>query len=97
MGAAPVELREFAIDPARLELKRGATLDVRDGGATPHNRTIKRGPDATQFSDRLAGTSTFCGGEAERLWVDLPPGRYALVCTVDDHRERGMVGSLTVR
>ena len=94
---APVELREFAFDPARLELKRGATLDVRNGGDIPHNLTIERGPDATQPSERLAGTSTFGGGDAERLRVDLPPGRYALVCTVGDHRERGMVGSLTVR
>lgn len=95
--AAPVELREFAIDPARLELKRGAPVDVRNSGAIPHNLTIERGPEATQPSERLAGTSTFSGGESERLRVDLRPGRYALVCTVGDHRERGMVGSLTVR
>ena len=94
---AAVELREFAIESARLELKRRATLDVRNSGAIAHNLTIERGPDATQPSERLAGTSTFGGRESERLRVDLPPGRYALVCTVGDHRERGMVGSLTVR
>jgi plastocyanin len=92
-----VELREFAIDPTRLELERGVTLDVRNSGAIPHNLTIERGPDATQPSERLAGTSTFGGGEAERLRVNLRPGRYALVCTVGDHRERGMTGSLTMR
>ncbi len=92
-----VELSEFAIEPARLELKREATLDVRNSGAIPHNLTIERGPEAAQPSERLAGTSTFGGGEAERLRVSLRPGRYALVCTVGDHRERGMVGSLTVR
>lgn len=91
--ATPVELREFAIDPARLDLKRGATLDVLNSGALAHNLTIERGPDATQPSEHLAGTSTFGGGEAERLRVELRPGRYALVCTVGDHR----VGSLTVR
>jgi plastocyanin len=94
---APVELWEFAIEPARLELKRGATLDDRDSGAVPHNLTIERGPDATQPSERLAGTSIFGGGEAERQRVDLAPGRYTLVCTVGDHSEQGMVGSLTVR
>ena len=58
-GAAPVELREFAIDPARLELKRGATLDVRNDGGIPHNLTIERGPDATQPSGRgMVGSLT---------------------------------------
>ena len=88
-GATRVELREFGIDPARLELKRGATLDVRNSGAIAQNLTIERRQDATQPSERLAGTSTFGGRESERLRVDLPPGRYALVCTVGDHRGAG--------
>jgi len=96
-GATPVELKEFSIEPGGLELERGATLDVQNTGALPHNLTIERTPDATDPSERLAGTSTFGGGEAEELRIDLAPGRYALVCTVDDHRQRGMVGSLTVR
>jgi hypothetical protein len=72
-------------------------IDVRNDGAIPHNLTIERGPDATQPSERLAGTSTFGGGETERLGVNLRLGRYALVCMVGDLRERGMVGSLTMR
>jgi plastocyanin len=92
-----VELKEFAIEPARLALKRGATLDVQNTGAIAHNLTIERGPDARTPTERLAGTSTFGGGGEERLRVQLPPGRYALVCTVGDHRQQGMVGSLTVR
>lgn len=95
--ATAVELKEFAIEPAKLELKRGATLDVQNTGAIPHNLTIERGPDARTPTERLAGTSTFGGGGEERLRVQLPPGRYALVCTVAGHREQGMVGSLTVR
>jgi plastocyanin len=95
--ATTVELKEFAIEPATLQVKRGATLDVQNTGAVPHNLTIERGPDATTPTERLAGTSTFGGGGEERLRVGLPPGRYALVCTVGDHRQQGMVGSLTVR
>jgi uncharacterized cupredoxin-like copper-binding protein len=97
-GRAPaVKLKEFAIEPPRLELQRGATLDVQNTGAIPHNLTIERGPDATTPSERPGGTSTFGGGGEERLRVELPPGRYALACTVGGHRQRGMVGSVTVR
>jgi uncharacterized cupredoxin-like copper-binding protein len=31
------------------------------------------------------------------LALDLPPGRYAMVCTVPGHRELGMTGTLEVR
>lgn len=92
-----VELSEFAIEPELLEVKRGPVLDVRTTGAIPHNLTVERGPDAATPTERLAGTSTFEGGGQERLRVGLPPGGYALVCTVGDRGERCMVGSLTVR
>jgi hypothetical protein len=55
---------------------------------------------ATPASLTAAGTvdlSGCGGGETEWLRVDLRPGLYALVSTVGHHRERGMVGSLTVR
>jgi plastocyanin len=94
-GAPPAHERSerSSIEPGGLELKHGATLTVQNTGAVPHNLTS----GAAEPSERLAGTSTFVRGEAERLRVDLRPGRYALVCTVGDHRGRGMVGSLTVR
>ena len=45
----------------------------------------------------LAGTDSFLKGDSEHLRVDLPPGRYVMVCTVPGHRELGMVGTLAVR
>ena len=92
-----VELAEFSIEPARLTVSSGATIEAQNVGSIPHNLTIERGPDASQPSEELAATSTFGGGESDTVTVDLEPGRYALVCTVGDHRAQGMVGSLTVR
>lgn len=58
---------------------------------------IERGPDPDQRTDELAATSTFGGGASDTLDVDVEPGRYALVCTVGNHRELGMVGTITIR
>lgn len=58
--------------------------------------TIERGPDPDQRTDELAATSTFGGGASDTLDV-VEPGRYAMVCTVGNHRELGMVGTITIR
>lgn len=42
----------------------------------------------------LAGCGSDGAGEETS---NLPPGEYGLVCTVGNHRDLGMVGSLTVR
>lgn len=96
-AATTVDLDEFSIEPKTLTVSSGATVEAKNVGATPHNLTIERGPDASKQSEELAATSTFSGGKSDTLKVDLEPGRYALVCTVGDHRQQGMVGSLTVR
>jgi plastocyanin len=96
-GSETVELDEFRFSPERLTVKAGATITAKNVGAIAHNLTIERGPDASKPSEVLAATSTFAGGENDTVTVDLPPGRYALVCTVGDHREQGMTGTLTVR
>lgn len=41
-------------------------------------------------------TETIQGGKAE-LTVDLKPGTYEFYCPVDDHKEEGMKGELTVK
>lgn len=96
-AAVRAEMREFAFEPANLTVRRGGTLEVENVGSVPHNLTIERGPDAGADTDDLAATSTFGAGRSEELGVDLPPGTYALVCTVPGHREAGMVGTITVR
>ncbi len=94
--AAVVELDEFSLEPAQVTVSRGATITAENVGAVAHNLTIERGPDPSAPSRELAATATFAGGGSDDVEVDLPPGRYALVCTVADHRDRGMVGTLTV-
>jgi len=96
-GTTTVALDEFTIEPKDLTVSRGATLDVKNDGAVAHNLTIEKGPDPTEKSKKLAGTSTFLGGKSEKLDVTLAPGKYAMVCTVSGHRDAGMVGTITVK
>jgi plastocyanin len=96
-GSTTVGLDEFTIEPKDVTVSRGATLEVKNDGAVAHNLTIEKGPDPTEKSTKLAGTSTFLGGKSEKLDVNLAPGKYAMVCTVSGHRDAGMVGTITVK
>lgn len=37
------------------------------------------------------------GGQVEAFFVTVNPGTYEVVCTIDDHADKGMVGSITVK
>ena len=96
-GTTPVSMDEFSFDPKDLSVSSGDTLEVKNDGAVAHNLTIEQGSDPNEKSGKLAGTSTFQGGESEDLTVDLDPGKYAMACTVSGHRDAGMVGTITVK
>lgn len=95
----PIEVvgDEYRFDPQHVVL-RGAgdeapapvRLVLRNEGTLAHNlRVLAGGRD-------VGGTPTFQGGEARPAALSLAPGRYRLVCTVGDHENLGMVGSLVV-
>jgi plastocyanin len=92
-----VKLDEYNIKPSDVTVSRGDTIDVENDGKIVHNLTVEKGPDPKKKSERLEGTPNFAPGNAEKLTVDLKPGKYALVCTVAGHRELGMTGALTVK
>ena len=95
-GAKTVVMTDYAYDPKDLAVKRGDAIHVTNEGGIAHNLTIEKGPDPTRDTDELAGTSSFLTGKSEQLEIDLPPRRYAMVCTVPGHRELGMTGTLRV-
>ena len=94
--ATVVELDEFSLEPSEVTVSRGDEITAENVGAISHNLTIERGDDPSVPSEELAATSTFAGGGTDTVKADLAPGRYALVCTVSNHRDLGMVGTLTV-
>ncbi len=83
---------EYAFDPENVVVEDGAVaLSFSNEGSLAHNLKVLRG------DDELGGTGTFEGGKTETASVKLAPGRYRLVCTVGDHEELGMAGTLEVR
>ena len=94
--AVRVVAKEYSFDPAAVVVTGAGgtapltfTLDNR--GTLAHNlRVVREGRE-------LGGTPTFQGGRRASGTVRLAPGRYQLVCTVGDHAQLGMKGSLEVR
>ena len=84
-------MTEYEFTPRQVTARRGAELNVRNEGELAHNLTVERG------GERLTGTDTFLAGRSTTLKIDIPPGRYEIVCTVPDHARLGMAGSLRVR
>jgi len=81
---------EFAFQPATVNTASGSvTFNLRNNGQFPHNIAID-GRDGSIFANDLTA------GQSATATVNLPPGTYTFYCPVDAHRDRGMVGTLTV-
>ena len=96
-GSVTVIGREYTFEPEQVVVGGGAGGDasveavLRNAGSLAHNLTVVQG------ERKVAGTRTIVGGKRSSARVSLAPGEYRLVCTVDGHEERGMVGTLEVR
>jgi plastocyanin len=92
-----VVIREYEFVPKHIIVRRNTTLTPRNDGKIAHNLTVVKGSDPLVRPDKLIGTSTFLGGRSVRLRMNLPPGRYLMICSVPGHRQLGMYGTLTVK
>jgi plastocyanin len=66
-------------------------IDFTNQSSTPHNVAIE-----DSSGKQLAETETLTEGNAATT-VELEPGTYTFYCSVPDHREAGMEGTLTVK
>ena len=84
---------EYSFDPSAIVLKGAGTLTLtlRNGGSLAHNLKLFRG------DQEIGGTPTLPAGRSESSRVNLEHGSYRMVCTVGDHEEQGMTGTLQVR
>ena len=84
---------EYSFDPSAIML-RGAgtlTLTLRNEGSLAHNLKVFRG------EEEIGGTPTFQAGRSESTRLNLEHGSYRMVCTVGEHEQLGMKGTLQVR
>jgi plastocyanin len=85
-----VSATDFAFDPAEISADPGEiTFALTNDGENPHALEIE-GEGVDESSD------TIDAGDTTDLTVELEEGTYEIYCPVGDHKDRGMVGTLTV-
>jgi plastocyanin len=91
-GAVRVVAKEYSFDPANIVVRGPGTLRVTlsNEGSLAHNLKLMKD------GEELGGTPSFPGGESESTSLRVAPGSYEFVCTVGDHAELGMKGTLKV-
>ncbi|MFE9746834.1 cupredoxin domain-containing protein [Saccharothrix saharensis] len=83
-----VDLANFRSFPSQLRVGRGQPVAFKFTNHTDDNHTFK--------ITELGGDVEVPGGRTRIAVVDAAPGRYSVHCAAGDHREKGMVGRLTV-
>jgi nitrosocyanin len=81
---------EFAFSPSTLSVNKGETVNVTftNNGAFPHNFTI------TQLNVK---SKTIQSGESDTVTFTADTaGTFTYFCSVPTHKDKGMVGMLTV-
>ncbi len=90
--ATDVVASDFKFEPRTFTMSAGsAGFSIRNDGVVEHDFVIL---DAQR--QRLAGTEPLAPGTSGVFETTLPPGTYAITCTLPGHREVGMTAELTV-
>jgi len=91
-GAVRVVAKEYSFDPSTIVMRGPGTLrlTLENEGSLAHNLKLTRG------GEEVGGTPSFPGGESRSARVRVERGSYEYVCTVGDHAELGMKGTLKV-
>jgi plastocyanin len=86
-----ISLVDFRLEPATVQLDAAGTYTFRatNDGDTQHALEIEGG-------DVEEETETLDPGDTGEVTVELAAGEYELYCPIDDHRDQGMEGDLTV-
>lgn len=88
-GEVNITETEFKISPSNLQFKKGETavLKIENAGNFPHVYKI----------EGLEKEVNLQPGENKELEVTFDqPGTYKVLCTVDAHADKGMVGEIVV-
>ncbi len=82
---------DFTFTPSKLTAKKGEKVKItfQNTGKFPHNLMV----------DKLGvGTKTVGPGESDSVeFTADTAGTFAIFCSVDSHRQKGMEGTLTVQ
>ena len=92
-GTVDLTATDFKFDPSDPTAKSGeVTFNLKNDGQTTHSLEIEdvNGEDVELEGDVSPGSSG-------TVKADLKPGTYEFYCPVDNHKEMGMTGEITVK
>jgi len=95
----PVEVtgKEHSFDPDKIVVDADGyspaqvSIKLRNAGSLAHDLRVQ-----SEDGDDLGGTPVFQGGKTEGATLSLKPGTYRIICSVGDHEQLGMKGTLEV-
>jgi uncharacterized cupredoxin-like copper-binding protein len=91
-GTVDLTATDFKFNPSDPTVKSGdVTFNLKNDGQATHSLEIE---DVNGEDKELEGTVS--PGSDGTLKVNLPPGKYEFYCPVDDHKQMGMTGEITV-
>jgi plastocyanin len=92
-GTVRISADEYRFDPDRVVVRGPGVLRIvlRNDGSVAHDIRLRRG------GKDVGGTPSFAPGGSMAARVRLKPGKYELLCTVGDHAQLGMRGTLNVK
>ena len=92
-GSVKLTATDYKFDPSDPTVKSGqVTFTLANDGQTSHSLEIE---DVNGEDQELEGEVS--PGQDGTLKVNLPPGKYEFYCPVDNHKEMGMEGDITVK
>ncbi len=92
-GTVDLSATDFKFDPSEPTVKSGnVSFNLKNDGQVTHSLEIE---DVNGEDRELEGDVS--PGSDGKLTVDLAPGKYEFYCPVDNHREMGMTGEITVK
>lgn len=92
-GTVDISATDFKFDPADPAVKSGdVTFKLTNDGQTAHSLEIE---DVNGSDQEIEGD--VAPGQSGTLKVNLKPGTYEFYCPVDDHKDMGMKGEVTVK
>jgi plastocyanin len=91
-GSVRVAAKEYSFDPSTIVVRGAGTLRITldNRGSLAHDIKVEKDGRV------IGGTPAFPAGEKRSATLRLASGTYDFLCTVDDHAELGMKGTLRV-
>jgi plastocyanin len=94
-----LDVDEYAFTPQEVSVPAGRLeLVLENRGRLTHNVHVRiASEEPGEQAQDLGGTPTAQPGETVREELELEPGTYELVCTIQNHDDLGERGTLVVR